>query len=91
MDAYYTALVTGKNVQPALATAGAPSGVNTAWPATDPRPTIGSLADTAPAANCAAIDGFFDNANYIGAFEPGGTNWLVTPGNWNSFTIDGLS
>lgn len=86
---FYNQLVSGHGVQPALATAGSPSGVSTAWPATDPRPIIGSLADTAPAADCSTIDGFFDNAGYIGGFEPGGTNWLTTP--WVSFTVDGLS
>lgn len=89
VDAYYAKLVATKGVLPAAATAGSPSGVNTAWPATDPRPAVGSLADTATAADCSAVDGFFDNANYIGGFEPGGTNWLSTP--WVSFTIDGLS
>lgn len=89
LNDYYDKLVATHGVLPVRATAGSPSGVNTAWPATDPRPTLGSLADTAPAADCSALDGFFDPTGYIGGFDPSGANWLTAP--WANFTIDNLS
>ncbi|MCX8071727.1 MAG: hypothetical protein N3C12_04675 [Candidatus Binatia bacterium] len=50
----------------------------------DPRP--GNPAAVAGGVDCGALfsDPFFDSATYIGAFDPSGTNWLVTPGGWIS-------
>jgi hypothetical protein len=88
-DSFYGQLVATQNTVPADGSVGTDPGVATAWPPTDPRPSIGSLADTHPAQDCSAIDAFFDNAGYVGGFEPGGSNWLTTP--WVSFLIDGQS
>ena len=43
----------------------------------DVRPT--STVGFPPATDCHQIDDFFDTTNYIGAFDPSGTNWLDTP------------
>lgn len=48
-------------------------------------PAIGSLADTATAANCTGIDGSFVNTGYIGGFEPGGADW--TSG-WTAYPLN---
>ncbi len=62
-------------------------GLNTAGPfpppgVVDPRPTT-----AVPGVDCGALfnDPFFDNAPYVGAFDPNGANWMVTPGGWISF------
>jgi hypothetical protein len=48
----------------------------------DPRPT-----NPLPGVDCGALfsDPFFDSAPYVGAFDPNGVNWMVTPGGWISF------
>jgi hypothetical protein len=61
--------------------------VSLAWPPTDPRPAAGSPAASG-AANCSTLDPFFETTTYIGAFEPGGTNWLETPGGWINFAVN---
>ncbi|MBI3783283.1 MAG: hypothetical protein HY270_07765 [Deltaproteobacteria bacterium] len=43
----------------------------------DVRPT--STAGFPTAVDCHQIDSFFDTTNYVGAFDPNGTNWLETP------------
>ena len=53
-----------------------------AFPAANPVPGAGTLADTHPAADCTTIDGSFESASYIGAFAPGGANWTQP---WASF------
>ena len=40
---------------------------------------------TALAADCKAIDPFFDTTSYVGAFAPGGPSWLTSP--WVSFEL----
>jgi len=61
--------------------------VSLAWPPTDPRPGIGSPAGSG-GTDCSLIDPFFTPTAYKGAFEPGGTNWLETPGNWINFATN---
>jgi hypothetical protein len=60
-------------------------GINPAWPPTDPRPT--NATNVADALDCGVEfgDPFFETTDYVGAFEPNGTNWLDTPGGWISF------
>jgi hypothetical protein len=51
----------------------------------DPRPTI--PAAVAGGVDCGVTfsDPFFESATYIGAFDPAGSNWTVTPGGWISY------
>lgn len=51
----------------------------------DPRPTNASA--VAGGVDCGSVfsDPFFGSATYIGAFDPNGQNWMVTPGGWVSF------
>jgi hypothetical protein len=65
------------------------------WPVDDPRPVdpSGTATVRTGGLDCSTLDGFFVNATdgsgnkYIGAFAPGGTNWLKpTPASdWVSF------
>jgi hypothetical protein len=59
--------------------------VSLAWPPTDPRPAAGSPAGSG-AVDCSTIDPFFTPTSYIGAFQPGGVNWLE--GGWTSFAVN---
>jgi hypothetical protein len=61
--------------------------VSLAWPPLDPRPAVGSPAASG-ALDCSTLDPFFTPTAYVGAFEPGGDNWLDTPGGWISFAVD---
>ncbi len=65
------------------------SGGSPGYPATIPdlRPT--STAGFPPALDCKTIDTFFDTTNYIGAFDPNGSNWLDTP--LRSDTVGGVN
>jgi hypothetical protein len=55
------------------------------FPPTGLVPAAGSLAATHPAANCPSIDGSFVDAPYIGAFEPGGTDWTA---GWTAYPLN---
>jgi hypothetical protein len=55
------------------------------FPPTNLVPTLGSIADTHPAVNCSTIDPFFDAAQYIGAFEPGGSDWTA---GWTAYPLN---
>lgn len=71
---HFTLLQASKNV---LATADA-SIANIGgqvFPPTGLVPPGGSLAQTHPHADCTTIDSSFVSAPYIGAFQPGGTDW----------------
>lgn len=51
----------------------------------DPRPSnVGAVSG---GVDCGALfsDPYFDSVTYIGAFDPNGANWMVTPGGWISF------
>lgn len=65
------------------------SGGSPGYPSTVPdvRPT--STAGFPPALDCKTIDSFFDATNYIGAFDPNGSNWLITP--LRTDTVGGVS
>jgi hypothetical protein len=70
-------------------TTGVDPGISSTWPPADPRPTNGSLvADPNIVADCDAFGFDFENAPYVGAFQPGGTNWLETPGGWISWATN---
>ncbi len=67
------------------------------WPVTDPRPVAGPAdAVRVGGLDCSTLDGFFVNATdgsgnkYIGAFAPGGTNWLqpTVASDWVSFVTN---
>jgi len=60
-------------------------GISCTFPPSGYVPAMGSLADTAVAANCTAVDGSFVDAPYIGAFEPGGADW--TSG-WTTYPLN---
>ncbi|HVN87590.1 MAG TPA: hypothetical protein VMW17_22365 [Candidatus Binatia bacterium] len=49
----------------------------------DFRPT---MTMTAQPTDCSKIDGYFEKTNYLGAFEPGGSNWLDTGFGTDSYT-----
>jgi hypothetical protein len=53
------------------------------WPPSDPRPTNATV--VASAFDCSSVDAFFDPTSYVGAFEPGGTNWLA---GWTIFDVN---
>lgn len=59
-------------------------GISVAFPNSDPRPTnAGAVASNG--FDCTTLDSTFENVNYIGAFQPGGTNWLTPP--WFSSVV----
>jgi hypothetical protein len=60
-------------------------GISFAFPNTDPRPT-NAAAVASNGFDCSTLDASFDNVNYRGAFQPGGTNWLTAP--WFSSAIN---
>lgn len=51
----------------------------------DPRPGIASAVSGGVDCGVQFADPFFDSATYVGAFDPNGSNWLVTPGGWISY------
>ena len=55
------------------------------FPPTSLVPAGGSLADTHPHVNCTTIDSSFVNAPYIGAFQPGGTDWTA---GWTAYPLN---
>lgn len=55
------------------------------FPPTNLIPAGGSLAATNPAADCTLIDGSFESAPYMGAFEPGGTDWTA---GWSAYPLN---
>ena len=55
------------------------------FPPTNLVPGIGSIADTHPAVNCSTIDPFFEPAQYIGGFEPGGVDWTA---GWTAYPLN---
>jgi hypothetical protein len=48
-------------------------------------PAPGSLPDTHPAADCTQINGSFVSAPYVGAFEPGGSDWTA---GWTEYPLN---
>jgi hypothetical protein len=55
------------------------------FPPTGLNPPGGSLADTAARADCTTLDSSFVSAPYIGAFQPGGTDWTA---GWTAFPFN---
>jgi hypothetical protein len=60
-------------------------GISEAYPNTDPRPT-NAAAVAGNGFDCKTLEPSFDTTNYIGAFQPGGTNWLQAP--WISTAVN---
>ena len=80
----YDLYANSKGVRPDLSPPGAAvdPGISDSYPNADPRPT-NVAAVTTGVADCTTIDDSFQSTNYIGAFDPNGSNWLTTP--WISF------
>jgi len=55
------------------------------FPPTGLNPPGGSIAATAARANCTTLDSSFVNVPYIGAFEPGGTDWTA---GWTAYPFN---
>jgi len=90
---WYDMLVGQRGVFPArgAGSIGPDPQIDTTYP-TDPAsgqfvPPAGGTLATTPAADCHQLDTFLDTTSYLGAFQPGGSNWLFpTPGScWINF------
>ena len=55
------------------------------FPPTGLNPPGGSLAATAPRADCTTLDSSFVSAPYIGAFAPGGSDWTA---GWTAYPFN---
>jgi hypothetical protein len=89
---WYDMLVAQKGVLPTRGSGTGPDPLIDATYPTDPAsgqfvPPVGSPLATSPAADCHALDTSLDTTNYLGAFQPGGANWLfpVAGSCWISF------
>jgi hypothetical protein len=90
-EEWYDMLHTSDSVNPARGSGGGPDPLIDPTYPSDPSsgqfvpPASGPL--TGSGTDCKAFDPFFDTTNYIGAFAPGGANWLFPgPGScWISF------
>jgi hypothetical protein len=80
---YFNYVDASENV---VAAAVDPMGIGgSAFPPTNLIPAPGSIAATNPAADCTLIDGSFEAAPYMGAFEPGGTDWTA---GWAAYPVN---